>query len=290
MTLIELIWTITPAVILMLIAFPSFKLLYLMDEVSDPSMSVLAEGQSGPKPYILNKIVNTCKGQRKYNIFSLNNFQSRRFHNRMKAGSRIGPHNQDVISIVIGSLLGDSYGNRRSVEGTRICYRQSSKNKEYLFWLYSFFYNLGYCSNLEPRKSIIKLKHKGIDCIHYRYEFNTFTFRSFNWIHDIFYHKGKKVIKPILKNYMTPLCLAVWISDDGCWAKPGVRIATNCFSLTEVQLLVKILKDKFNLDCTIQLLNISNNYCIYIKASSIPALREILLPHMHSSMKYKLGL
>jgi len=43
-TLIELIWTITPAVILVLIAFPSFKLLYLMDEVSDPSMSILAEG------------------------------------------------------------------------------------------------------------------------------------------------------------------------------------------------------------------------------------------------------
>lgn len=44
MTLIELIWTITPAVILILIAFPSFKLLYLMDEVNDPSMTVLAEG------------------------------------------------------------------------------------------------------------------------------------------------------------------------------------------------------------------------------------------------------
>jgi cytochrome c oxidase subunit II len=43
-TLIELIWTITPAVVLMLIAFPSFKLLYLMDEVNDSSMSVLAEG------------------------------------------------------------------------------------------------------------------------------------------------------------------------------------------------------------------------------------------------------
>ena len=32
------------AVILILIAFPSFKLLYLMDEVNDSSMSVLAEG------------------------------------------------------------------------------------------------------------------------------------------------------------------------------------------------------------------------------------------------------
>lgn len=43
-TLIELIWTITPALILILIAFPSFKLLYLMDEVNDPSMTIVAEG------------------------------------------------------------------------------------------------------------------------------------------------------------------------------------------------------------------------------------------------------
>lgn len=58
-TTIELIWTITPALILILIAFPSFKLLYLMDEVSDPSMSVLAEGHqwywSYQYPDFLNK-------------------------------------------------------------------------------------------------------------------------------------------------------------------------------------------------------------------------------------------
>ena len=43
-TLIELVWTITPAIILILIAFPSFKLLYLMDEITDPNMTILAEG------------------------------------------------------------------------------------------------------------------------------------------------------------------------------------------------------------------------------------------------------
>ena len=43
-TLIELIWTISPALVLILIAFPSFKLLYLMDEVIDPAMAILAEG------------------------------------------------------------------------------------------------------------------------------------------------------------------------------------------------------------------------------------------------------
>ena len=43
-TLIELIWTVSPALILILIAFPSFKLLYLMDEVTDPSLTIFAEG------------------------------------------------------------------------------------------------------------------------------------------------------------------------------------------------------------------------------------------------------
>ena len=43
-TLVELIWTITPALILILIAFPSFKLLYLMDEVIDPSLVIYSEG------------------------------------------------------------------------------------------------------------------------------------------------------------------------------------------------------------------------------------------------------
>ena len=39
-TLIELIWTITPALILILIAFPSFKLLFLIDDVTDPHISL----------------------------------------------------------------------------------------------------------------------------------------------------------------------------------------------------------------------------------------------------------
>lgn len=43
-TLVELIWTITPALILILIAFPSFKLLYLMDEVIDPALVIYGEG------------------------------------------------------------------------------------------------------------------------------------------------------------------------------------------------------------------------------------------------------
>ena len=49
-TLVELIWTITPALILILIAFPSFKLLYLMDEVIDPSLVIYGENDKIVKP------------------------------------------------------------------------------------------------------------------------------------------------------------------------------------------------------------------------------------------------
>lgn len=43
-TTIEIIWTIVPAIILVFIAFPSLQLLYSMDEVVDPSLTIKAVG------------------------------------------------------------------------------------------------------------------------------------------------------------------------------------------------------------------------------------------------------
>jgi hypothetical protein len=127
-----------------------------MDEVMDPSLVIYGEGffLGGLILYILNKIKDTIYGEKnitlvpnlaqvkrtnpflglavkKYNKLNIN--FSRSFHTKVKASKRIGPHNEDVISVLVGSLLGDSYGNRRSIEGTRFCYRQSIIHKEYLF-------------------------------------------------------------------------------------------------------------------------------------------------------------
>ena len=43
-TVIEIVWTITPALILVVIAIPSFSLLYSMDEVISPNITVKAIG------------------------------------------------------------------------------------------------------------------------------------------------------------------------------------------------------------------------------------------------------
>ncbi|GBB97392.1 hypothetical protein RclHR1_29860002 [Rhizophagus clarus] len=57
-TLIELIWTITPALVLIAIAFPSFKLLYLLDEVIDPVITVKAIGNQWFWTYEYSDYVN----------------------------------------------------------------------------------------------------------------------------------------------------------------------------------------------------------------------------------------
>nr|YP_009034365.1 cytochrome c oxidase subunit II [Solenostomus paradoxus]BAO84696.1 cytochrome c oxidase subunit II [Solenostomus paradoxus] len=41
---IEIIWTILPAIILILIALPSLRILYLMDEINDPHLTIKAVG------------------------------------------------------------------------------------------------------------------------------------------------------------------------------------------------------------------------------------------------------
>ncbi len=57
-TLIEIIWTITPAFILMAIAFPSFQLLYLMDEVIDPAITIKAIGHQWYWSYEYSDYIN----------------------------------------------------------------------------------------------------------------------------------------------------------------------------------------------------------------------------------------
>nr|YP_009122694.1 cytochrome c oxidase subunit II [Pygoplites diacanthus]AJK29828.1 cytochrome oxidase subunit 2 [Pygoplites diacanthus]AKQ49234.1 cytochrome c oxidase subunit II [Pygoplites diacanthus] len=41
---IEIIWTVLPAIILIMIALPSLRILYIMDEVNDPHLTVKAMG------------------------------------------------------------------------------------------------------------------------------------------------------------------------------------------------------------------------------------------------------
>src|SRR6202044_225838 len=98
---------------------------------------------------------------------------------------RIGPHNEDVLSIIFGSLLGGAHAEKRgffpvssfpspliksncvsrvrgsySLGGTRICFYQESKHLTFMLWLQNFLANRGYC-NIRVPESTTRLGEGG---------------------------------------------------------------------------------------------------------------------------------
>ena len=201
-----------------------------------------------------------------------------------KPKSRIGPHNSDIYSVLVGGLLGDCHADRLPSGGVRFIFKQSEVHKDYLFWLYHFFNERGYCSNNLPKKHSQKLGDK----IFYFYQFNTYSYSSLLDIYKLFYIKKLKVIPNNIVELLTPLALAIWIMDDGSKVGSGLKLCTNSFTYLECLLLIKVLFDNFNVKSTIQSAGVSEQYNIYIWKESMPLLREIVLPYVHPSMKHKI--
>jgi LAGLIDADG DNA endonuclease family/NADH-Ubiquinone oxidoreductase (complex I), chain 5 N-terminus len=201
---------------------------------------------------------------------------------------RIGPHQLKVIQVIIGSLLGEGKLEKRSKGiGTRFMMEQTSRNVEYLMWLYNFFYNQGYCTSLKPK---IFKRIKKNNLVYYGCQFHTYTFSSLNWLHESFYSNNNVKHLPIalLKIYLDPIVLAIWFMNDGSQLGSGFKIATNCFIFTELEQLSHLLYDKYNLNC--HLSKDKLNWTIYIKKNSAKNFANLIESYMFNSMKYKLGI
>lgn len=206
---------------------------------------------------------------------------------RLKAWSRVGPHNFDIISIIFGSLLGDAHAERRaSGHGTRISFAQEASHKQYLLWLHSLISVLGYCNAVIPA---IQTRLGVQGTLRYVIRFHTFTYSSFNWIYDAWYVNGIKRVPACIAIYLTPLALAIWIMDDGGRMGYGLKLATNSFTFEDSTFLTKVLFDKYNLKASVQSAGVPGQHHIYIWSESMPHLRELVRPYMVSSMLYKLG-
>lgn len=207
------------------------------------------------------------------------------FKPKTRAIKKIGPHNQEILSVIIGSMLGDSYGEKHG-EGTRFTFQQEESNMEYLVWFHKFLADRGYCSNIIPKINI-RLGKNGK--IRYFYRFKSFTFTSLDWIRELYYKNGVKIVPLNLSEYLTPLALAIWIQDDGGIVSAGLKISTNCFTFQEVEYLCKILNDKYQLLPKPQSAGVPNQYIIYFPKNSMNLLSNLVKPYMVPSMRYKLN-
>ena len=123
-------------------------------------------------------------------------------------------------------------------------------------------------------------------------------FRSSLWYHfDELTHHYIKVIPANIGTMLKPLGLAIWIMDDGYWnhGDKTVYLCTECFTETEVNLLISVLFDNFGLIATKTKRPLSNGEIRFRirfsgKSDNIELLRSIVQSYFVPSMLYKLNL
>jgi hypothetical protein len=77
--------------------------------------------------------------------------------------------------------------------------------------------------------------------------------------------------------------------DDGMKSGQGLTLCTDSYTYSDILLLIDMLKTKLSIDCNPQQRD-ENSWRIYIKKSEMQKVRNLVLPYMHSSMLYKIGL
>lgn len=229
-----------------------------------------------------------------YNNFTykFKNFINKRYFFSLTKGKsfllRVGPHNKDFISFLLGSILGDTHlEKRKNSIGVRIIFEQCQRNVEYLIWFQKFLIIRGYCPDKKP---MLRKKINKNNKIFFYYRINSYTFSSLIWFYELFYDNNIKIIPEnhIIWENFTEFSLAIWYMNDGSKTKSGFRLVTNSFTLENIRFLCLFLKKKFNLDTNIHSSGKNKGFIIYIKATSKDKFILLVEPYMLNSMKYKL--
>lgn len=185
--------------------------------------------------------------------------------------------------IIFGSLLGDG-----SLElppkgiNARFGFNQSLYKKDY-------FLNV-----LNSLEEICSGKYRKISTLDRRtgkiYTTLNFWSKSLPVLNEFYFnfYNSKVKIVPLDLSLLTPLAIAHWVMQDGSrGTSKGLYLCTDNFVYADVQRLGQYLNYKYNIKCSIH--KAGNNYRIYILVKSVDTVKNLIIPFMHSTMTYKLG-
>ena len=182
--------------------------------------------------------------------------------------------------VLLGTILGDSsFKMGKDSKNPAITCAHCIKQKEYCEYKTKIFENLG--SNCVYRKRKTPSKKTGKI-------YNSYTmFVPANptlksWYYS-FYKDKIKIIPFDLFEYFTEVSLAFMYMDDGYKTQCSYGIATNCFTIEELNKFRIFLLEKFNLETSIHKGN-----RLYILAKSAKRFTELISPYICNCMKYKL--
>ncbi len=185
--------------------------------------------------------------------------------------------------VLIGSLLGDGT-LQLPKKGINASFKEihSIKQKDYLLWkkeMLKFF---------DPKTSEYKILDKRTNKHYHSIILWTKVHSILTEYQRSLYINNKKSIKKHILEKIGPLALAVWYCDDGSFGyiNQNGKIATY-LTYEENILIVKFLKEKFNINCTIN--KDKKHYHLYFNVKEIMKFLRLIKGYVPECMNYKLG-
>ncbi len=193
------------------------------------------------------------------------------------------------IQLILGGLMGDGSlsPNTRGRSGTRFRMGHGAKQASYLDWKVSLLGNIE-CARTSNAKGAV---------------FADFTpLPELAEIHDaVYFGDGKKHLSWDYLKALTPLALAVWYMDDGCFTvrSKGVQertqggsgrieICVEAMSPGTRERLVEYLRDTHGLDVKLRASGARRVSVLQFTTSASEKFQALVAPFVHPSMAYKL--
>lgn len=119
------------------------------------------------------------------------------------------------------------------------------------------------------------------------YYFRTVSHPRLAELRAAFYDGSRKIVpRALLKEFLSPFALAVWIMDDGAADGRQLRINSQSFTVQECEDLARLLWEEFEL--TFSLNTDKEMPRLRCSADSMSKLRELVGPYLLPEMRYKL--
>ncbi|NIS80068.1 MAG: hypothetical protein GTO14_07635, partial [Anaerolineales bacterium] len=184
--------------------------------------------------------------------------------------------------VLVGILLGDACLETLDRGRTyRLKVEQSARHEAYVRHLRELF-GAWVLSGPRQRTST----RKGVQTT--SWVFNTVSHAAFRFYAHQFYGDSKKRVPKLIHRWLTPRGFAYWFMDDGSMKSrqsKGVILNTQGFNRSDVERLIELLKNRFELQCSLR--HQKDGDQIYVSGKSYERLVELIDPFMISSMRYK---
>lgn len=180
----------------------------------------------------------------------------------------------DEFQVFLGTILGDGYLSDNGGGN----FAHSLEQATYFYWKYNILRR--FCNKPAFKEEYDMRTDKYYACLITHFK----SLIAVNKCYSKFYENRIKYINKDFLYQIEPLGIAVWVMDDGYRHSNTLSIATNCFSDSDIEIIIQMFEEKFGWIFTKE-----GNNEIHLSAQSYKDFVETIEPFMREELKYKLG-